>query len=640
LIKTPMGAVPLALAPFATENALLRQKLAQVEETVRAIRGGDMDALFVVGSGRGRLFTAEGADRTYRLLVEEMGEGALTITPAGIIVYANRRFAELLAKPLAQVIGTRITAYVAAEWRSAVEALLQEGPVSKRSLEVELLTEAGNRVPTLVSVRRLAVEGAPEAICMVVTDLTVQRLSEAGILARETLLEVIADQQRTHASLMDAENTARRLAHYDPLTGLPNRVLIADRATQALQIASRSGEPLSLMFIDLDHFKHVNDSLGHGVGDRLLVSIAKRFKEALRDQDTLSRVGGDEFLLLLPNTGSAGAAHVAQKLQELSGLPHQIDLHELTLTASIGIAVHPGDGSDYDALAKGADAAMYRAKEGGRNTSCFYTAEIQAQQARMLLLENGLRRAVARGEMELHYQPQKSLRSGRVVGAEALLRWRHPELGLVPPAEFIPIAENSGLITSIGDWVLTTAVRQLRSWLDDGMRPITVAVNLSKVQCRQRRMTGVISDILAHAGVPPELLELELTESVTSGDPAAVMALMNELHAIGVRFSIDDFGTGYSSLSCLKQYKVDKLKIDRTFIRDLTEDPEDQAILTAIIGLAKTLGMATIAEGVETPEQMRYLRGRGCDEMQGYLFSRPLPAAEFRDFLRGREGAA
>lgn len=435
-----------------------------------------------------------------------------------------------------------------------------------------------------------------------------------------------------------AEDSIWRLAHFDQLTGLPNRVLLGDRAEQVFRMARRRNEPTALMFIDLDQFKKVNDSLGHDVGDRLLAALAERFKVGLREQDILSRRSGDKFMLLLPGTDAAGAAHVAQRLLQMSQEPHQLGPHELTITPSIGIALFPGDGQDLESLSRCAGAAMYSAKQCGRNSFCFYTAEIQARSARVLLLENALRRALERGQMQLHYQPQKSLQDdgieGAIIGAEALLRWQHPELGWVSPAEFIPIAESSGLITSIGEWVLRSAVQQLKAWTAAGMDSISVAVNLSTVQFRQHTLPELVAQMLAEAGVAPARLELELTESVAADDPDAAMVMMNRLRAVGVRMSIDDFGTGYSSLSYLKRFKVYKLKIDQSFVRGITDDADDQAIVSAIISMARSLGLRTIAEGVETAAEMDYLRQAGCDEMQGYLLSRPLPAAQFEALLR------
>jgi diguanylate cyclase (GGDEF)-like protein/PAS domain S-box-containing protein len=432
----------------------------------------------------------------------------------------------------------------------------------------------------------------------------------------------------------EAQDRIRQLAHYDPLTGLPNRTLLADRSDHAISIAQRSGASLALIFLDLDHFKNVNDSLGHRVGDELLKALAQRLRSVVREQDTISRLGGDEFILVLPSTDADGAAHVAGKLLEIAAQPYTLERHELTITPSIGIALFPADGADFDTLSKCADAAMYRAKQDGRNTYRFFTPEMQARSDRTLQVENALRRALERNQFELHYQPQIALDSGQVVGAEALLRWRHPDLGMVSPGEFIPIAENNGLILPIGEWVLRTATAQLKAWMNEGLTAMTVAVNLSAVQFRHAQLPELVTRILDEAQLPAAYLELELTEGAAMDDPRAAIAMMDNLHERGIRMSIDDFGTGYSSLSYLKRFQIYKLKIDQTFVRDITVDPEDKAIVSAIISMAGALGMLTIAEGVETEGQLAFLREQGCREGQGYLFSKPLPAAEFVRFLR------
>ena len=431
-----------------------------------------------------------------------------------------------------------------------------------------------------------------------------------------------------------AEERIHHLAHFDDLTGLPNRTLLNDRVGMAISQAQRNQQTFAVLLLDLDHFKNVNDSLGHQVGDRLLVQLAERLKNSIRSEDTVSRLGGDEFVLLLSETDANGAGHVAEKLLATVSLPFAINQYQLITTPSIGIAIYPHDGADMDALFKSADAAMYRAKLAGRNSYCFFTPEMQKSSDRVLRVENALRHAVDDGLLCLHYQPQISLESGRVIGAEALLRWTHPELGSVSPAEFIPIAEETGQILKIGEWVLRSAMTQLRQWLDSGVEPFVMSVNLSSVQFRQSHLPQTIIQILEQSGIPPRFLELELTEGAAMSDPRAAVKMMDNLRRHGIGMSIDDFGTGYSSLSQLKRFRVSKLKIDQSFVRDILDDPEDKAIVSAVISLAKSLGMKAIAEGVETDAQLEYLRQQGCDEIQGYYYSKPLSADAFLDYLR------
>ncbi|BBL57616.1 sensor domain-containing phosphodiesterase [Methylomonas koyamae] len=448
------------------------------------------------------------------------------------------------------------------------------------------------------------------------------------------LLDMVAHFVALAIERKQAEEHIYQLANYDPLTGLPNRGQLNNHLKYALGLARRTNGQLALMFLDIDHFKDVNDTLGHSIGDALLVELANRLRAALRAEDIVTRLGGDEFIVLLPGANANAAAYIAQKLLDAISAPFRIEHYDLNMSASIGIALYPNDGEDLETLSKSADTAMYRVKLEGRHGCRFFTPEMHANSARNLQLVNGLRHALERGELELHYQPQLSLKTGKVTGAEALLRWRHPELGQVSPAEFIPVAEDSGLILPIGEWVIRTAVRQARQIMADGLGPLVMAVNLSAVQFSQPTLPDLVGSILDQEGLPPEYLELELTERVAMNQPHAAIAAMDNLHRRGIRMSIDDFGTGYSSLSYLKKFKVYKLKIDQSFVRDINTDAEDKAIVSAVISLADSLGLATIAEGVETSEQKAFLQQQGCDEMQGYLFSRPLTASQLLEFLR------
>ena len=434
----------------------------------------------------------------------------------------------------------------------------------------------------------------------------------------------------------EVERNLVRLAHVDTLTDLPNRALLADRVGQLTSVSRRDHRPFALMFMDLDQFKNINDTLGHSVGDALLGEVARRLQGMLREVDTVARLGGDEFAVLLPGADTAGAELVASKLLERLAEPCMVQGHELSMTMSIGIATYPSDGDDYEILSRNADTAMYRAKHEGKATWRFFAAGMQQRSARQLQLESALRRALERNEMLLHYQPQLDANGETLVGVEALLRWRHPEFGMVSPVEFIPLAEISGQIVAIGEWVLRTAVAQLKSWMDAGVPPMVVAVNLSAVQFRHAGLPDVVMRALNDAGLPARHLELELTESVTA-NPAAAIAMMDALHGLGVRLSLDDFGTGYSSLSHLKRFPLHTLKIDQSFVRDIDTDPDDRAIVQAIIQMARALKLKTIAEGVETDAQHEFLRREGCDMMQGYRFCRPMDAAALEMWIASRE---
>lgn len=429
------------------------------------------------------------------------------------------------------------------------------------------------------------------------------------------------------------QDRIQHISQHDALTDLPNRTVLRDRLELALLQAQRQNEALSVLFLDLDRFKNINDSLGPRVGDAVLIEVSKRLREAVRGQDTVSRQGGDEFTVLLPQVNADGAAHVAQKLLDQLSIPMQVNHHQLVVPPSIGIAVYPADGQDADALLQASDMAMYRAKNAGGNTFRFHKADMQQRVSRALQLENALHRALRNDELLLHFQPQLQLSSNTVIGCEALIRWQHPEMGLLSPAEFIPIAEESRLILPMGDWVLQAAAHQCKAWQQAGLPPMVMAVNVSALQFNQTDFAQRVDKVLRATGLDARWLEIELTESVMAEDPERVVGTIQQLHGLGVRLSIDDFGTGYSSLAYLKRFSIHKLKIDQSFVRDLMTGTHSDSIAEAIISMSRSLGLATIAEGIETAEQAQWLKNRGCDEGQGYLFSKPMPAERFQHWF-------
>ncbi len=438
-----------------------------------------------------------------------------------------------------------------------------------------------------------------------------------------------------------AEQQVERLAHFDQLTGLANRDLLNQEFQFVLNSCLREQESVAVMLLNLDRFQMINDSLGSEAGDRLLVETARRLRRTLRASDVIARVGGDEFLIVLPKLKARDAAILASALQLAVAEPWRDGDHEVVVTASIGIAVAPEDGSDRDLLTRKVSLALHDVKGGQPNSHRFFTDELQARTARTMQLSNALRFALERRELRLVYQPQVDTASGAVLGAEALLRWQHPELGAVSPAEFIPVAERNGLILPIGTWVLGEAVRQLRAWIDADLDPPRIAVNLSALQFRQADLAEQTAALLAEAGVPADRLELELTETATMENPSAAKRTIQQLSRLGIRFSIDDFGTGYSSLSNLRQIKAYKLKIDASFIRELNSNADDRAIVAGIINIARGMGMRTLAEGVECLTEQHFLQQQGCDEIQGYLHATPLEPEAFIAYLqRERSGAA
>jgi len=466
------------------------------------------------------------------------------------------------------------------------------------------------------------------------------------ISGKDELLAIVRDITERK----QAEEQIVYLAYHDTLTGLPNRPSFKERLNQALVHAKRYEQLVATLYLDLDRFKHINETFGHDVGDLLLKAVADRIVNCVRKDDfiarpsmdelitTVARIGGDEFTILLAEiTHVQDAAKVARRILEALSLPFMLEGHEVFITVSIGIALYPFDGEDVDTLLENADTAMYHAKDQGKNNYQFYTQSMNATAFERFALENSLHTALDRQQFLLYYQPQLDIQTGKIVGMEALIRWQHPDMGLIAPAAFIPLAEETNLIVPIGEWVLLTACAQNKAWQVAGFPPMRVTVNLSGNQFRQKNLAETIDKVLYNTGLDPQYLELELTESIIMQGEETTITMLNKLKAMGIRLSIDDFGTGYSSLSYLKRFPLDTIKVDRSFVRDITTDPDDAAITVAIIALGHSLNLKVIAEGVETEKQLAFLSKQKCDEMQGYLFSPPVPAEVITQMLQERK---
>jgi diguanylate cyclase (GGDEF)-like protein/PAS domain S-box-containing protein len=459
-------------------------------------------------------------------------------------------------------------------------------------------------------------------------ELTVGEMRIDGRVKNACILRDVTDRKT-------AEERIHQLAHYDKLTGLPNRALFSQLLEQALSEAKYAKKSVAVLFIDLDRFKLINDSLSHDSGDAVLKQVARRLTDAQFKRNTIARFGGDEFVVLLRDCQiPTDAADAAQRLLSTIAQPMQLEGQEYHLTASIGISAFPNDGENAQTILKNADVAMYRAKEHGKNNYQFYSAQMNLHSFERLVLERFLRHALDQDEFRVFYQPKIDLDSGRVTGMEALLRWFHPAMGMISPVKFIPLAEETGLIVPIGAWVLKAACQQNKIWADQGLPPLRVAVNLSARQFAQDDLHATIIKVLEETGLPPELLELEITESVTMDNPEHAAALLRKLKALGIKLAIDDFGTGYSSLSYLKRFPIDNVKIDRSFIKDIPHDEDDVVITQAVIAMAHSLGLKCIAEGVESEEHVTFLRDHGCEEAQGYLFGAPMSAEDFTKLIK------
>lgn len=549
------------------------------------------------------------------LETESMFHSAMAAAKVGIFVvqdevfkYVNPHFLTLFGYAAEELLEKKgLTDLVVGEQQAFVidQMRLCAAGVCGEDYELMVIRKDESQFPLLVYGASTTLGGRPATVGTVI-DISAQKLAERRI---------------------------RELADFDVLTGLPNRRLLQARFSQLLANAERDESEIAVIFLDLDHFKRVNDSLGHSVGDDLLCEVASRLVGAVRRVDTLARLGGDEFIFALPGITASAAIEVARRLLEVCVVPYVVAGHELTVTPSIGISIFPQDGKDLEALLKNADAAMYRAKEGGRNNFQFYASDMNTATLERLLMESNLRRALFQKEFVLHYQPLVSLQSGLIIGVEALIRWQHPDLGMIMPDRFIHVAEETGLINHIGDWVLCEACRQAQAWTEAGLPPLTMAVNVAPVQFRQAGFVEVVAGALAASGLEASRLELEVTERTVMHDADINLGTLSALHRMGIELSLDDFGTGYSSLAYLKRFPVGKLKIDRSFVSDLDVDADDRAIASTIVSMGRNLRLTVLAEGVETQAQLDLLRNMGCDMAQGFLFSRAIPADKMARLL-------
>ena len=496
----------------------------------------------------------------------------------------------------------------------------------------EIESQASN-TPIIVLTEQDDNELASQALQSGAQDYLVKGQIDRSTLERS--IRYAIERNRLLEQLEESKRLQRHLAYHDALTILPNRHLLHDRLQQALAQSKRSGKLAALLFLDLDGFKRINDTLGHGIGDLLLKSVAKRLKTTVRQVDTVARLGGDEFTIVLLEINHAqDAKDVAQKILKVISQPYKIEEHELFVTASVGISIYPDDGSDIESLIRKADIAMYRAKGQGKNNYQVYNLSMDAKFFERLTLENSLRKAVENEELVAYYQPQVDLRTGEITGVEALVRWQHQKFGLVPPDKFIPLAEETGVILEIDEWMMKTACRQIKNWEREGIANIRVAVNLSTRQFRQKNLTEKVAQILNDSAVQPKNLCLEITENEVMHNIETTVEILQALKKMGVLLSLDDFGTGYSSLSYLKRFPIDIIKIDRTFVNGIPSDRDDTAISTAIVVLAHSMELKVIAEGVEKSEQIAFLQSLQCDEIQGFYFSRPLNAETVTDLLK------
>ena len=556
------------------------------------------------------------SEEEYRRIVETTQEGVWVIDDKNITTLVNNRMAQMLGYSRDEMVGMSLFDFMDEEGKAITSSNVERRRAGiAEQHEFKFLSKDGAEVWTQVATDPYF-DGAGNytgALAMV-TDITERKANEARI---------------------------EYLAHHDSLTGLPNRVLLRDRVIHAIADAEREQTKVAIMFLDLDHFKLVNDSLGHLMGDKLLLAVSERLRRCMRESDTVCRLGGDEFVVLVPHVHDAFPLEsLPEKILSRLAESFEIDAHVLNTSFSIGISLYPNDGRDFETLLSKADTALYHAKQSGRNMYRFFTHAMNVQVMERLALENGLRQALKNGDLKLYYQPQCNLLTGKIIGAEALLRWPNPQRGFVSPKQIIPIAEDSGLILDIGEWVMRKACEQAQAWQASGVDEISVAVNLSGLQFKRGNLVEVVNRVIRQSGIRPDRLELEITESILIHESEGVVETVHRLKALGVRLSMDDFGTGYSSLGYLKRFALDKLKIDQSFINGLPSDPHSVAIVRAIIQMCRSLHLKTVAEGVENDGQYAVLSNYGCDAVQGYYVSRPLPSNEFLDLLKNNSRVA
>ncbi len=601
------------------------------ETAVAAMRSGAQDFVMKQSLGRlGAVLTRELGEaeirRAARLassqlqakealldsIVTTAADGIAVVNASGVIEFANPALAALTGHPVLDGFPVRQLLRPSAGGEGFWDALCgSTGTIRADTTNLQMHAHArtGAIIPVEIKVSRMTLDDARK-LTVVVRDVSERARSEERMW---------------------------RLAHFDELSGLPNRLLFRQLLEQAIHDANRERKSIAVLFIDLDRFKLINDTVGHDSGDFVLRQVAGRLRHCLREADLLSRFGGDEFAVLLREIDDPEAARAtAQRVLAAVAQPYEVNSEKYHLSASVGISIYPGDSPDATALLRNAELAMYRAKDQGKNNFQFHSPQMNARSLEYVVLERSLRRAIELDEFMIHFQPQVELASGRIVGAEALLRWNLPEVGMIPPGKFIPLAEETGLIVPIGRLVLMRACVAARKWQEAGLRDFRIAVNLSPRQFNQSDLVLDVTGILEDSGLPPQNLELEITESMVMANPERATAILRELRSVGVHLSIDDFGTGYSSLGYLKSFPVHALKIDRSFIKDVPADPDDVAITHAIIAMGHSLRLKVVAEGVETPEQHEFLREHGCDLMQGYLVAKPMPEEKFGRLLAGQ----